>query len=370
MAKGVSDQHAPPSVYPERPGIFARRGSHDTAFSASLTSSHRKYSTTGDIANFHTTSPKSQARSYISDSSSYIGSASSFARSAQDRGVVPRSASPTKAYRGRGVHPLSSASRAKEDVTEPGSPSKRALSPAVAAKLALFSDNTVHNPNLGKDVPTVPLSFRARTKSLSNSETTSSSIFPSSNNEPPMPSFQATLPVSKSTGELVRLYEQRSALPDGIQTPRSASPVKSWLKHVRESASESDAGRSNRSSLHEQSAADAVPIRRQRTKSTPSVSVRSEGESVSEASIATESSSPPHQIDECRVRSQQRCKVWPTDRLSLYTGCSPWRAPLAKQLKQNQPGLLAKLQSHLNRSRRIGNQLAWCDLWKTASARI
>ena len=113
----------------------------------------------------------------------------------------------------------------------PGSPAKRALSPVVASRMAQFDQ-----PASSKETPPLPL--RIRTKSASQPSLSSVSSTSTSRQavqnlfDFPIPPPTASLPASKSTSELVKIYEQRSTPTIPALSVINASPVKDWLQSV------------------------------------------------------------------------------------------------------------------------------------------
>ena len=176
---------------------------------------HRRYSAAGITTHsFHSLSPRTSANSFASSSSMPFNSFTTSPKQSRSR-----------------VHPLSSA---KLQAIEPGSPSKHSISPIVAASLANFDILTITEYVEGQLPPP-----RSRTKSLSSSERSGPPISAKSSGAAPLvPAILTSdfrLSAKTSTAELVKLYEQRATKSMPLQAvSRSGSPVKEWLRQLKE----------------------------------------------------------------------------------------------------------------------------------------
>lgn len=200
-----------------------------------FTPSHRKYASSGEIAAFRTESPRNHTRSYTSAATSISGP-SSLSNDRSDKSTNSHNRFSAKP---RSVHPLSGGQRTPQDDTErPTSPTKRHLAPRVAERLSQFNEPLL--PASATDAMTKKVP-RIRAKSLGESDSMSSAAYRASASPapPPLPQASIAFPQSRSTGELVKLYEQKAASPNPLFTSDRTSPVKDWLQKVKESSAKS-----------------------------------------------------------------------------------------------------------------------------------
>ena len=173
-----------------------------------------------EIAKFHSSASHSSVRSFASASSALTASTR--------RSLL-------KQQRSQGAGYISSP---KIQVNETGSPSKHLFSPTIAERRAKFDLGAIPKESLIS-----PVSIRLRTNSLPDTEYAGPAKSARKDLAvppvPAVPSSEQGLPSAISTGELVKLYEQRVlAMVDSAE--EGNSPVKEWLKQVKSQDNQSE----------------------------------------------------------------------------------------------------------------------------------